>query len=118
MLYQTINPSIHRRADQMRRLFQGASAILLLISSMAWAADGAAVYEKKCRMCHSIAGAGGPMAKMGGPLDGVAASHDAAWLGGYITDPKSKKADSKMPKLSLPDDDLNAVVSYLQSVKK
>jgi len=102
----------------MKRLLQGASVILLLASSTAWAADGAAVYEKKCKTCHSIAGAGGPMAKMGGPLDGVAASHDEAWLRGYITDPKSKKADSKMPKVSLPDDDLTAVVSYLQSVKK
>ena len=102
----------------MKRLLQGASAILLLVSSTTWAADGAAVYEKKCKMCHSIAGAGGPMAKMGGPLDGVAASHDEAWLRGYITDPKSKKADSKMPKVNLPDDDLNALVSYLKSVKK
>jgi len=102
----------------MKRLFQGASAILLLVSSTAWAADGAAVYEKKCKTCHSIAGAGGPMAKMGGPLDGVAGSHDEAWLRGYITDPKSKKPDSKMPKVNLPDDDLNALVSYLKSVKK
>ena len=102
----------------MKRVLLATSAILLLVSSTAWAADGAAVYEKKCKTCHSIAGAGGPMAKMGGPLDGVAAAHDEAWLRGYITDPKSKKADSKMPKVSLPDDDLNAVVSYLQSLKK
>ena len=102
----------------MKRLLQGASAILLLVSSTAWAADGAAVYEKKCKTCHSIAGAGGPMAKTGGPLDGVAAAHDEAWLRGYITNPKAAKPDSKMPKLILPDDDLNALVSYLQSVKK
>jgi len=102
----------------MKRAVLATSAVLLMLSGTVWAADGAAVYEKKCKMCHSIAGAGGPMAKMGGPLDGVAAAHDEAWLRGYITDPKSKKADSKMPKVSLPDDDLNAVVSYLQSVKK
>jgi len=102
----------------MKHLLLGASAILLLISSTAWAADGAAVYEQKCKMCHSIAGAGGAMAKMGGPLDGVVASHDAAWVRGYIADPKSKKADSKMPKVNLSDDDLNAVVSYLQTIKK
>ena len=102
----------------MKRVLLATSVILLMLSGTVWAADGAAVYEKKCKMCHSIAGAGGPMAKMGGPLDGVASSHDEAWLRGYITDPKSKKADSKMPKVSLPDDDLNAVVSYLQSVKK
>ena len=102
----------------MKRAVLATSAVLLMLSGTVWAADGAAVYEKKCKMCHSIAGAGGPMAKMGGPLDGVAAAHDDAWLRGYITDPKSKKADSKMPKVSLPDDDLTAVVSYLQSVKK
>jgi len=63
----------------MKRVLLATSTIFLALSGTVWAADGAAVYEKKCKTCHSIAGAGGPMAKMGGPLDGVGAAHDTRW---------------------------------------
>jgi len=95
----------------------GGFAVLMMLSQVAWAADGAAVFQKKCKVCHSIAGVGGPMAKNGGPLDAVGAKGEA-FLKEYIKDPKSKKADSKMPKAHLSDADLNAVVSYLMSLKK
>jgi len=39
--------------------------------SIAWAGDPPAIYDKKCKVCHSIGGVGGPMAKSGGPLDDV-----------------------------------------------
>jgi cytochrome c5 len=95
----------------------GGFAVLVMLSQVAWAADGKAVYEKKCKMCHSIGGVGGPMAKNGGALDAVAAKGEA-FIKEYIKDPKSKKPDSKMPKAKLSDADLNAVVSYLMSLKK
>lgn len=100
----------------MKRILGGV-AVLFVLSQAAWAADGAAVFDKKCKMCHSIAGVGGPMAKNGGPLDN-AGSKGEAYLKDYIKDPKSKKPDAKMPKQTLSDEDLNAVVSYLMSVKK
>jgi mono/diheme cytochrome c family protein len=90
---------------------------LSLCAGAAWAADGQQVYEAKCKSCHSIGGVGGPMVKMGGPLDGVGSKRDAAWLKAYIADPKSKMPDAKMPKLNLSDDDLAAVVQYMLTLK-
>ena len=100
----------------MKRIVGGV-AVLVVLSQAAWAADGAAVYEKKCKMCHSIGGVGGPMAKNGGPLD-AAGSKGEAYLKEYAKDPKSKKPDSKMPKQNLSDEELSAVVSYLVGLKK
>ena len=101
----------------MRRALLGTAAILLVLSSSVWAADGAAVYEKKCKACHSVGGVGGPMAKTGGPLDGVGGKRDEAWLRAYLKDPKSKNPNAKMPKMSLSDDDVSAVVTYMLSLK-
>jgi mono/diheme cytochrome c family protein len=99
------------------KIIVGGFAVLMVLAQVAWAADGAAVYQKRCKMCHSVGGVGGPMAKNGGPLDAVSAKGEA-FLKEYIKDPKSKKADSKMPKPNLSDEDLNAVVSYLMGLKK
>lgn len=96
----------------MTRAFAIIGAIVVL-GATAWAADGAAVYDKKCKACHSLGGVAGPMAKMGGPLDGVGAKHDEAWLKAYIADPKSKIPEAKMPKLNLPSEDTDAVVAYI-----
>jgi mono/diheme cytochrome c family protein len=93
-------------------------AIALLTSATAvWAADGQQIYDQKCKACHSIGGVGGPMAKLGGPLDAVGAKRDAAWLKAYFKDPKSKIPDSKMPKMDLPDADWDAVTTYLLTLK-
>ena len=87
----------------------------LTLAALAAPALGQApeVYDKKCKACHSIGGQGGPMAKMGGPLDGVGAKHDEAYLKAYLTDPKSKKPDTKMPKVTLTDDEMNAILARL-----
>jgi cytochrome c6 len=95
-----------------------ALAALAVLAGTVWAADGAAIYEKKCKACHSIGGVGGPMAKTGGPLDGVGAKHDEAWLRDFLKEPKSKMPNAKMPKVSLSDEDFNAVVAYMMSLKK
>ncbi len=95
-----------------------ALAALTVLSTTVWAADGAAIYEKKCKACHSIGGVGGPMAKTGGALDDVGSKHDEAWLRDYLKDPKSKMPNAKMPKVSLSDEDFNAVVTYMLSLKK
>jgi cytochrome c6 len=100
----------------MKKILLGIAALAVL-SQVAWAADGAGVYEKKCKMCHSIGGVGGPMAKNGGALDATGAKGEA-YLKEYIKDPKSKKPESKMPKANLSDEDLGAVVSYLVGLKK
>ena len=95
-----------------------ALAAFTVLTGTVWAADGAAIYDKKCKACHSIGGVGGPMAKTGGPLDDVGSKHDEAWLRDFLKDPKSKMPNAKMPKISLSDEDFNAVVTYMQSLKK
>ena len=84
----------------------------------AGADEGKKVFEtKKCINCHTLGSEKGPMAKLGGPLDGVGAKRDAAWLKGYLTDPKSKIPNAKMPKQNLPEADMDALVQYMLSLK-
>jgi cytochrome c2 len=96
------------------------TAGLVLGGTMAaLAADDAApsIFEKKCRVCHSVAGNAGKLAKVGGPLDGVGKKRDEAWLRAYLANPKSKKPDGKMPNLKLAPADLDTLVAYLLTLK-
>jgi mono/diheme cytochrome c family protein len=88
-----------------------------LLAPLLVAGEEASVYEKRCKLCHSIAGSGGPMAKMGGALDGVGSKRDAQWLKEYLKNPKSKSSQSAMPALKLTDEERDAVVRYLLSLK-
>ena len=78
---------------------------------------GQEIYEKKCKLCHSIKGEGGKQAEKGGPLDGVGSKRDRAWLEKYLQDPKATLPESKMPKLKYTDDELKAVVDFLLTLK-
>jgi cytochrome c2 len=89
----------------------------MAVAGLARAADAPPAYDKKCKMCHSVGGQGGPMAKMGGALDGVGAKHDADWLRAFLADPKSKIEKAKMPKVALAADELEAIVNYLMTLK-
>ena len=96
-----------------------ATGLALGAGTMASAADDAtvALYDKKCKVCHSIAGDAGKLADKGGPLDGVGTKRDEAWLRAYLADPKSKIPDAKMPKLKLPPAEMDALVAYMLSLK-
>jgi mono/diheme cytochrome c family protein len=85
--------------------------------SAAGEAEGKALYEKQCKVCHSIAGDAGKMADKGGPLDGVAGKRDAVWLKAYLKDPKSQMPDAKMPKMKLGDEQLDDVIAYMLTLK-
>lgn len=95
------------------------AAVLLVVATgiPAVAADAPELYEKKCKVCHSIKGEGGKQAEKGGKLDGVGAKRDAAWLKAYLEDPKSKIPDGKMPKLKLAPEESDALVTYLLTLK-
>ena len=92
-----------------------AFGVVLGTAGVAPAADDAtlALYEKKCKVCHSIGDDAGKLADKGGPLDGVGSKRDEAWLRAYMADPKSKIDDAKMPKLALPPDEMDALVAYM-----
>jgi nitric oxide reductase subunit C len=83
----------------------------------AGADDGKALYEKQCKVCHSIAGDQGKMADKGGPLDGIGAKRDPAWLTAYLQDPKSKNPDTKMPKMKLSEQQIADLVAFLAGLK-
>ena len=84
----------------------------------AGAEEGKKAFEaKKCIACHTLGSEKGPMAKLGGPLDGVGAKRDAAWLKGYLTDPKSKIPNSKMPKQKLTEKEIDDLAQYMLGLK-
>jgi nitric oxide reductase subunit C len=96
-------------------------AALLVAASRpaAWAGaeEGKALYAQKCKVCHSIGDDKGKMADKGGPLDGVGAKRDAAWLQKYLSDPKSVLPEAKMPKVKMTDQELSDYVAYLETLK-
>lgn len=83
---------------------------------------GKRVYaDQKCSMCHSIDGKGNAK----GALDGVGSKLSAAEIRQWVVDPKTMiaktKAERKPPMKAypnLPADELDALVAYLQSLKK
>jgi nitric oxide reductase subunit C len=93
------------------------SSLLIGRSASAEDVDGKALYDKKCKVCHSIGGDAGKMADKGGPLDGVGSKRDAAWLEAYLLDPKSKIENAKMPAMKYTDAEMAALVAYMLSLK-
>ena len=95
---------------------------LLFVASMAWAqidparvADGEKVYlEKKCAVCHAIRGTGG---KAGPELSAEGAKRDAQWLKTFMKDPKALVPKAKMMAFKGGDEELEALVEYLGSLK-
>lgn len=84
-----------------------------LVSSMAWAQDGAALYKSKCAGCHGAAGEG----KIGPSLQKTALSQQ------QITDLVSngtsgKKAPHAKGVAGLSADQAAAISTYVMSLKK
>lgn len=89
----------------------------LCSSTTALAVDGKQLYESKCKVCHSIGDQAGPMAKVGGPLDGVGSKRDEQWIRAYLRDPRSRIENAKMKPVVMPDDQFDAIVEYMMSLK-
>lgn len=83
---------------------------------------GEAVYAaQKCSICHSVAGKGNAK----GALDGVGAKLSADEIHQWIVAAPEMTAKTKAARKpamkaysTLPEEDLNALVAYLQSLKK
>jgi len=71
-------------------------------------------FKNVCTACHSVGGVGG---NVGPALDTVGRKFDNAYLHKWIKDPQSVKHDTKMPKLPLADADIDALVTYLTTLK-
>ncbi|HXF93232.1 MAG TPA: cytochrome c [Nitrospiraceae bacterium] len=70
--------------------------------------------EKKCAMCHTINDKGG---KSGGDLTKVGAVRDADWLKRFTKEPKSVMPNAKMPAFKGTEEELDAIVAYMASLK-
>ena len=84
-------------------------------------AKGEKVYtDQKCSLCHSIAGKGNPK----GALDNVGGTLKADEIREWIVDAKGMTAKTKatrkpeMKQYTLPNDDVDALVVYLSTLKK
>lgn len=82
---------------------------------------GAEVYAaQKCALCHSI----GDKGNKKGPLDGIGSKLSAADIRQWMTDAKAMTAKTNatrkpaMKSYALPNDDLDAIVAYMLSLKK
>lgn len=107
----------------MRKTMMGV-LLLIGVASVASAQDkakGEAVYTaQKCSLCHSIAGKGNPK----GALDDVGSKLKADDIRAWIVDAKAQTAKTgatrkpDMKAYSLPKEDVDNLVAYLQSLKK
>jgi mono/diheme cytochrome c family protein len=105
----------------MNRFAFGSLGLVLLFAAPA-VAQGQKVFEaQKCSLCHSVGGKGNAK----GPLDDVGSKYSAAELKLWITSPsdmaKKVNATRKPPMksyASLPAADVDALVAYLQTLKK
>jgi len=113
--------SSERKDSEMRNIQKLGFVVALWAMGgtvMAGVDEGKQVFaDKKCITCHTLGDQKGPAAQLGGPLDGVGGKRDAAWLKAYLTDPKSKIPDAKMPKQTLTAKELDDLVAYMLSLK-
>ena len=86
-----------------------AVALFILIPSLSWADDGAALYKAKCAACHGADGAGKPAAK----IPAIAGKDEAAVTKGITDAANAKHASVK----SLPADDVKAIAAYVKTLK-
>jgi len=109
----------------MRRIVMATMSALAFVAAAttASAQDGAKVYaDQKCSTCHSIGGKGNTK----GPLDGIGSKMTADEIRQWIVDPVAMTAKAKATRKpvmaakygSLPKPELDALVTYLASLKK
>lgn len=73
-----------------------------------------AIYDQVCVACHSLKGKGGAV---GPALDGVGGRFEKNYFVSWLKDPVALKADSKMPKLPLSDEQILELANFLSHLK-
>jgi mono/diheme cytochrome c family protein len=91
-----------------------AVALFILIPSLSWAEDGAALYKGKCAACHGADAAGKPAMKAPSLVGPEAKAKSDADLTKAITETAKHPAGVK----GLSADDAKALVTYLRSLQK
>jgi cytochrome c len=88
----------------MKRFSIVLTALAMMMSTAAFAEDGAALYKAKCAGCHGAAGEG----KVGPAIKGKANVADVLTKGGLAKAPHTK------PMASLTDDQVKAIAAFLK----
>src|SRR5271169_1542873 len=91
-----------------------AVALFILIPSLSWAEDGAAIYKAKCAMCHGADAAGKPAAKIPSLISPEAKAKSDADLSKAV----AETAKHPGPVKALAADDAKAIVTYVRSLQK
>ncbi len=91
-----------------------AVALFILIPSLSWAEDGAALFKAKCAVCHGPDGAGKPALKAPSLIsDEVKAKSDADIIKVVQTNPKHAALAK-----ALNEDQLKAIVVAVRGLQK
>jgi len=101
------------------------TGVFFIAATVAWAQvdmvdKGEKVFvDKKCIPCHAVKGKGGTVgpAARGPDLGMVGAQRDAPWLKMFLKDPKATNPKSKMMAFKGTEEELEALVAYLGSLK-
>jgi len=96
-----------------------AVALFVLIPSLSWAEDGAAIYKAKCAACHGADAAGKPAAKIPSLVSDDAKKLSDADLTDFVANGgPSKKATHAFASKGLTPDQVKAVVEEIRNLQK
>ena len=96
-----------------------AVALFVLVPSLSWAEDGAAIYKAKCAACHGPDGAGKPAAKIPSLVsDDVKKVSDADLTDFVANGGPSKKVTHAFATKGLTPDQVKAVVGAVRDLQK
>jgi mono/diheme cytochrome c family protein len=96
-----------------------AVALFVLIPSLSWAEDGAAIYKAKCAVCHGPDGAGKPAAKIPSLVSDDTKKLSDADLTDFVANGgPSKKATHAFATKGLTPDQIKAVVESVRDLQK
>lgn len=75
--------------------------------------------ELNCGACHRVSGSEEPPRgpEEGPDLAGIGLKRTESWLRSHILNPRPHKVDSPMPGFAVTDDQLDAIVAYLESLR-
>ncbi len=75
---------------------------------------GLSIYDRKCRRCHKVDGAGG---SRGSDMSRVGQRRKADWLRRFLENPQAVDPGNKMQAVFLRPDEMEALIEYLETRK-
>ncbi len=88
--------------------------LMVQVNEPSFATQRPVVFSQMCTSCHALNGQGG---NVGPALDGIGGRRDLDYLKRWLRDPLAVKADSRMPKLPLSEQDIVELSNYLFQMK-